>query len=600
MNNFDKPTNRHNRPYRLWLAGIALSSFIAVFVVPSTRWFARAQLGMQVGLGATEITYGFYDMGSGMPVMAHSELDARSRILTQHPNDFPLHLAAAMEKVEDAHQANPGSPRSFAAELRKLEPKFPAAPALYAAILRMDMMGFVRIRRPDSSILSGEYSGSGDQSQNPSDPARLVAFDKDAETGERLEPGNAYFPFMRAVGYYAGEREDKAIETLFRAANGRRWDEHIADEVTGKWRLLETETGHRGSLFRTACAAGILFPHYSQLRTLAQRATIHAMQLEQSGRVDEGARIRQALMRLGDMMRAEAAMLIGGLVGNAIVQISISRPGGAPPRKVPPSPAKESGPRESPIANIARQEVTYARFDDLAAYWRRNGHARDIPLARSRVETGMRSREMVSKMVGASVFSDGTLNRIVLVWFAGIFLLGNAIWLMLAGGLASIALYRRSRAGTERMPRSGPYVIALLSVTFLAVCMMLARREWASMTGLLRILIAFRGEGADHETTHMPFTAMISVVPFLIPFLVIVLSAISSVVRRTPLRVGVARGLRSVGIPAACLLALGFSMLCVRAVKMEERVNGAIEQTMRHEGRYLATITGNRWMGVQE
>ena len=85
-----------------------------------------------------------------------------------------------------------------------------------------------------------------------------------------------------------------------------------------------------------------------------------------------------------------------------------------------------------------------------------------------------------------------------------------------------------------------------------------------------------------------------------LPALLALGSVIVSVARRVPLRVGLARGFSRVGVPLACLLVLAFCGLCVETARWEVRVNDAVRQTARHEGRYLAGLAGQEWPGPIE
>lgn len=593
----DSRGRRGGRPIRLWIAGAAAGTLVAVSLAPPTGWIARGQIGALLGLGGTPMGRTLSNLGvSG--IVSPGAPD-RKAILAAHPRDFPLHLAAAMEAAGErrrelnARPAPPSKPYSIAKDVRALADRFGEEPGLYATALRLDTLGLVRISRRDTAELSGDKPEAAPNRKDP-DPADLAAFDQDAATGERLEPDNAVFPMFRAVGYYAANRDREAIEAIERAARCARWDEHLSDEVTGKWRLAETETGGRSAIHRAALAAGILFPHLAQFRNATRLATLQAMRLEQDGKPAEGARIRDALMRVGDLMRVQATSLIGNLVGIADTHIALGRPGGAPAIKVRTDVGSGMAARE-------RDETAQRRIAALEDYWKRNGMGDETAAMRARCEAGIAVRRQVSRMVDASPFNESTIVRLAALWGGGTILLANVWWLLVAGGIASVAAARRRAGFRERMPRSGPYVLAVAGILFAAVCISVALHLGRFVEGMGQVASAMRGlEGGGSPSLDSHLTVILTALGFAVPVLVGILAAIVSVVRRVPLRVGMAQGFSRAGLPLAGLLLLVFCGLCVATARAEERLNTGLEQTLKHEGRYLSRLTGQEWPGPVE
>jgi len=578
-------------PWRLWLAGISAGTLLAAMLAPPTGWIARGQVLMQLGFARASVEESLGDLG----VSGHSSLQSgeeRDRILRVHPNDFQVQLAGAMEAGREARERTvPPAIASAGDEIRKLTPRFGSQPGLYAAALRMDTSGVVRIVRPETAALAGDEIQPV-KGARALDPARIETFDRDAATGERLEPDNAFFPTMRAVGCFAAHRDDEAISALLRAADGRKWDEHLADELDGKWRLVHLRMGDTTAIHTIAVAAAILFPHYSQIRAVSQLATLHAMELEKAGHPEEGARIRRAVMRVGDLMRSESTSIIGNLVGIAVAQIGVERPGGATAIKL----------RQTPSLSIPDRDVILKkRLDMLSDYWNRNGLAADVPTARARYETGVRLRDQVRHLVERSLFNESSVARLVVLWSAGTLLLANVWWLLVAGGIGSVLLSRRRHAGRERMPRSGPWVLAAAAAVFAVLCLNMFSHQWRFVSGLTWVLSALSGSEGSGPRAQEPLPGMLALVlGAALPALLALGSVIVSVARRVPLRVGLARGFSRVGVPLACLLVLAFCGLCVETARWEVRVNDAVRQTARHEGRYLAGLAGQEWPGPIE
>jgi hypothetical protein len=586
------PTSR--RPFRLWLAGIAAGTLVAVALAPATGWIARGHLAVLFGLENTTITRSMGELGlKGYPSSPtwgdRRELD---NLVKSRPNDFPLQMAIAMrigaEERSRTTEITKSPQHSLGAYIRRLANRFGDQPGLYATAIRMDTTGYVRVARPETALLTEEHMDDKPRPQQLPSPDNLATFDQDCATGERLEPDNAYFPAMRAIGQFGARQDALAIESLIRASTKSRWDEHIADEVNGKWRLSETESGGRNALGRMAVSAAILFPHYAQLRAAAQMATLKAMEEEQNGRPKEGARIRTALMRIGDMMRYHSTSLIGCLVGVAETHIAFGRPGGAPPIKARAEVGSGFTARE-------QDENARMRFQALADYWEQNGLSDDVPTAKARMESGIKTRNQIAAMLPVSTFNEKTFAWLALLWCGGALVLANVWWLLVFGGIGSIVLSRRVAGRRERMPKSGPYVLAVVSVLFVLLCVRAAVSQHQFVDAHVQIVSAFQGmEPGKGEPETNPMRALDWLFAAA-PTLIIVMSAIVSLVRRVPLRVGISQGLSRVGIPAACLLVLAFSGLCVVTARYEDRVNAAIEQTVRHEGRYLSRLTGQEW-----
>src|SRR5262249_21692747 len=126
----------------------------------------------------------------------------------------------------------------------------------------------------------------------------LAAYDRDAAVGGRLDPDNAYFPFMRAAGLLAGRRDEEALAAVRRAGGKRGWEDYASAETAGGWRLCEA-MGARGNVPRTINAAHVLLPQYATMARVTWVATYLASRAEAAGRVEEGLAVRASLARYG-------------------------------------------------------------------------------------------------------------------------------------------------------------------------------------------------------------------------------------------------------------------------------------------------------------
>ena len=221
--------------------------------------------------------------------------------------------------------------------LRALEGRFGDQPSLYANILRYETSGRIR---PQHQAEQYDLAGSplpaniGKKEISPVEKAAetvaYAAYDHDAAQGERLDPDNAYFPFMRAVGLFGAHRDDEAIAAMVRAAHKPRWREYYNDELKGQWKLQDAAFVNNSALFHTVSAAALLFPQYAQMRAAARVTIYKAMQAEQAGRIREGLGLREDVTRLGSLMRLESSSVIGAIVGDGITDSALVRPGGMP------------------------------------------------------------------------------------------------------------------------------------------------------------------------------------------------------------------------------------------------------------------------------
>ena len=192
----------NHRRFLLLLTAAALS---AVLALPSTRWVVGVQVGSALHL--CHPIEGIFDYITPHAPNSYTGLAAFDQkrvhmVLAHHPNDFPLQIGAVMPYFTGGLFAR----RS----LRALISHFPDTPSLYANLLRCDAAGPVRLERPEIDSLTGERPEKSSLRPVPS-PADLASYDQTAATGERLDPDNAYFPFVRSAGLFAAHRDSDGL-----------------------------------------------------------------------------------------------------------------------------------------------------------------------------------------------------------------------------------------------------------------------------------------------------------------------------------------------------------------------------------------------------
>ncbi|MEO7714672.1 MAG: hypothetical protein ABIY70_00600 [Capsulimonas sp.] len=392
------------------LAAAAIS-FAVLFALPSTGWIVRAQIRQTL-----HPTGDIWDLDKAVTLQTPSD-------------DYAVQLASL-----------PGDSAQRTQEARALEQRFPDRPSLYANAMRYATGGPVSLHRNEGFLIEGQTPPQNRVGDRPPTPMEdLSAFDRDAAAGERLDPNNAYFPAMRAIGLFAAHRDAEALATLHRAAGETQWREYYIDEVMGSMRRRELAAGPQSEVVRTAVFSAILFPHYARLRETARVATYAAVQAEMQGQTAEGARIRRDVMQVGGLLRAQSQTAIGTLVGISITHIALARPGGAPA-------IADKG-------NTADQE----RLEAYCQFLQNHRLSDNIAAVRAEFAAGVEARTIISSSnaFGDSNASEGPfslkkLYNLLNSWERSWGILVNIAWLSFLGALASLAA--RSATVRNRKP----------------------------------------------------------------------------------------------------------------------------------------------------
>ncbi len=439
------------RPLRCVLPGIAVCVTVALFLAPATRWLVRQQALISIGR---------YHL---LPGRTHSyttsSIEDRHRMnaaAASAPEDFGLHYAAL---------DGPGYVGA-AAGMRGLVSRFPNQPALYANILRYDTPGVVRIDRPEGRWLEGTKPSPNDYHPKPSMPAALAAYDQTAAEGERIDPNNAYFSLMRAVGLLAAHRDAEAEAAVRRAGTKTAWREYIADDIQSRWRLKQAAFGDRGVIPQAFIAYNTLLPQYQQMRQAVSVLAYRAMQKEQAGNIAGGLALRESLRRCGDLMRVQSNFLIGSIIGSSLCDIACLRPGGTPPPPELPSHATEE-------LQTTRYRATAQAF---AKYARQHGQPGLAAKALAEAEAGVRVSAVQSSVSSRENSILEPINRLVNWWTADVAILANIFWLLALWAVAVVASTGRrfAPALSGWLPSLGQIIGVLLGATvLLAFCFLL-------------------------------------------------------------------------------------------------------------------------------
>ncbi|HLV80952.1 MAG TPA: hypothetical protein VKT32_11755 [Chthonomonadaceae bacterium] len=640
--------------YRLWFVGTALGILIALLLAPATRWLVEAQLNLTLPRQSTlaPLHYLFSRTSSAENRVVALRLQEAA---AHHPDDLSIQLAAAV-MTPLPESASPGW-RVSLTRLRALEAKFPDSPAVRAFALRYAASNAVHIYSGDEDAEQAKALGtlspaSGARPARKGDtPEQLAAFDADAAQGEQLDPDNAYFPLLRAGGLFAAHQNVEALAALRRAAEKPRWEEYIADEEAGRWRLVQEAFGDYGTLPRVAAYAAILFPHYPLIRATARMALYKAVEAEKAGHVEEGLAIRESVLDCGSRMRVQSRIVIGSLVAIAIEAIATTYPGGAQMPKWDLS--------------VTGEQRRIKHIEQYKSWLHRIGHPEERARVQAEMDAGMQAKQICQIAINSKDYAFGpTLGRQAGWWVAGLLTLSNALWMLALGGVAALlACSRRLRAG-QPLPRFalwgaglgliaggiltigllGPDLVvnscvalgllfpgtpwpglglAALALGSLAAALSGSRwQERLSGLGLFALgtlttlvlarLVTWQAEGVGvFLSVIRMFSGMSEDIPakqlslawipwlaFVVPVLMVAVLTVFSRIYRVPAVAGLVRGLRGVAIPAACILFLVYSGILILTMRQEAFFQEALNRQTRHEGRYMAAIAGREWPGA--
>ena len=590
---------------------LAADAFLILAAIVVARlpesWLVRTQLRAAVGGRLT----GWVDDQSAAGRQKERAFEAR--LAARYPDDFLVQMAVALRNVPPNSAAFPPSDHSLpldavsrqearvgslaSSRLRELTKRFNNRPELYAAIVRNMARSEVGLnnRRGEQNALSADDKTLFSTAPNLNAPRALSYWDAACTQGERLDPENAYFPAMRAIGFYAQHEDDRATDALERVGNAPSCNDYAGGETEAQWRLMALKLGdgqnaEPGAIPRLGEYAGLCYWHYSALRQLARVATAQAIQAEQRGDLAEGFRIRHAVARFGATLRASPnSGFISPRVGVAITATATLRPGGAPA-------IIESDEAE-------RREKCQAAYK---AFLFRTGHGDEARFidwendARTQIDAIYRDAQNLP----GNENDLRSFGQLCAAWAVGIGLLTNAFVITLAGGLA--ALYRRFAPRFARYKNASPHGkgvwIAFHGVGLLLIgagLCALGRNGGALSAsgfgfGLMDILSAFHNEiGLRCVLFGIGAT---SVGGALVPL--VIFFAFRSRRRRVAVGVRVAHGLTRSTVPVTLGLLALYVGVAWWTMGKEANYTYQLQRVVQGEGPYFAERLNRPWPGA--
>lgn len=606
------------------LLGLALGVVLALWQAPSSRWLIRLQAALALPTRVAQATppelSPYAEGGARTP-----ESEAAFRHAAEALKNDPMAQVSAI--VRDLPEPGPEPPpRDTMARLPDLAARFPDNRAVIAATLRYAAGANIRIRLDD--LGTPQAAKAVNRQRDVGGPLRgnYSVFDSLAARGERLDPRNAFFPAIRSVGLYAAGHDAEAQRCVIRAAGLPDWNDYVADEVTGAWRLADRALGPGNTLVHAGTVGGMAFTHFAQLKDAASRIADEAGRRERAGDGAGAASLRLDLFKIGASMRVQSTTFVGAATGTSIQDVAISRSLG------------KRGLKGAAAASLRRAE--FERF--LIA----NGHASEVPWVNKQYAL----REEMWKTLslgydrfdftrGVTTFGDWVV--------AGLVFLDGALWVLLFGVLCAIL----NRTVLTSGPEEGPHVSRqtygaaaavgcsalfwFLSAELTTVpkvlvpvvaggllCMFVWLVATTGAKGLLKAVLAAlvtlpiaavlaalvlwlgRGfaaadallSGNAGNAFSAPETAPgLAALGLVIASLTALALAIAARMRGEPVVVTVIRRYGNWAVPVACALMLVYGSIAVRTARMSAELNQSLKQIVRHEGQFYAGLAGKQW-----
>lgn len=583
------------------LLQLTLVVLVVALLVPTLR-SSLLQQGKMIVSTPTGLAWTLRQMGVRQNLPDSDPTDEQSALAAEmrlYRGDYQIQTAFALRAD---YLQKPNQEDERVRRLRLIIPAFPDKPGLYAHILRLETAKDIVIRRDTEyeNFMIGhasQYTATEDIGLADSDA--LVNFDHDAEVGERLDPQNAYFPMMRAVGLFAAHLDDKAMAAVRRAAQKPNWNDYTGEETEAVWRISKLAFGNRSAAIHAVLHASTPLPHLKELRNVARMTAFKAAQMEKAGRMDEGISLRQAGIECGALVRTFSNSPRGGYYGAEMSEFQWLRPGGAPPLML--------------AGDIPPDQKDTIRRNAFLTFLKQSGHQTEAARAATQFDAAHRARVILDKSADAEFTSPARQAKSLTTWWiVGNVLLANAMAMFLLG-VVVVALARRKRRMapmlTER--RDNPLIPAIVVVTTLLVFLAVAvQTQWGSGFGGLRGVLhtlAYTGGDPDSPARFLEppgafsTASTMQVVAVLLsiaaPVAVLIGLIVFSVRREQELELTLLRHLPEIGAILGLGLLLLYLVCNVLTARQEIRVETVVQHDIDVGNRAIAELEGTPWPG---
>ncbi|MCW3097851.1 MAG: hypothetical protein JWL77_3469 [Chthonomonadaceae bacterium] len=573
MATMDKEKSKGGRPILIVLPYLILVGLLAA---PPTRTLLQTQLRMLHNIAPflARIREMGVREGPSLPAPTWKESPTAASVAC-FPDDYSLQLGGVLLAGTYIDIGRPMSPqerfdsfqRRYGEHLAALATRFPDRPGPYAHMLRFMTGSAVRLSRDAEVEVFQTGQNPNGLSDRPTGYAdSWEAFDQAAAQGEKLDPDNAYFPMMRAMGFFDAKRDAEGIAAVLRAGQKSRFDDYSQEEVEAEWKLYLRSYGPSSMLVRQSISASVLLPHFAPLRATGRLTAYLAEKEEQQGRTQEGLALRHAMMQCGVLMRDQSS-IIGALVGTAIVPIQTNLPGG-----------KRYAPAAIGVTDEQKHDVSRDRY---LGYLHKIG-AEDEARWFAAVDARDRQVRTIIETAGKAHLLDGPAAPLPALWMLDMLLLTNMLAMLL---LCTAAVVCTRLPGGEK---ALPVVVVLLAVLCLLIALPM---QWAeALTQIRLVLDNLSGSGWQRPAsfdisglvTRFPGVIHVGevILSLLIPALTLPAFGVVSLIRREAFTVALSRGLQRGALVVATLLTVVYAGALIATAQAETRVGAALDGIM--------------------
>lgn len=535
----------------------------ALALLPDTGWLVRTQWHTLLSSRPATVALREWRLEAARspdPAWLRGRLAAVAR---QHPDDYLLQLAWTLEQEHPSR-----------VDLRSLLPRFGRRPALLAHILRYDTAGRMRIQRSEEWAFAPAAERPNPASLTPPSAQHLRAYEQIADLGERVDPDNAYFPLMRAVGLFAARRDEEAMEAIRRASRKPRWDDYLWEEKEARLHLLQVAFGKQLAISQFLNGYAVIEAHWLSIRSLGRMVRYLAHELEKRGNAQEAADLRLVLLRCTSRIRSQSSTSVGSLVALSTASVATT---------------VSSSPRSARETEVQYRERLQREF---LATLRRLGREADARWA----EWEFRAMEETHALLREGTSPRQWLRmplRWVRAWTA------NLLWLWLLMGTALLWGVYAMVARTALQQGLAPYGVLVVTV-FLAggaVLLSPAAEFPAQMLAVLAYMV--RAEGSQPEFVVIPPLLARVAAAALVSFLLLMLGTlvgIWGILRGGEPNQTLVEGMRRSAPFLIGLLAVLYTLSLVHTARLEGEWQRYLQAWRQHEGKFYAVQLGKRWV----
>ncbi len=558
-----------------WFA-VGAVALVAALTVPMARDVIHTQI-----YAITGVVFSLPSLLQSNESRLKETEEKRQAVAARHPEDVTLQASLTPTRSAESSLANGTTiPESLAEAKRlyNLVGNFPDPPISCAAVLRTLSGAGISIERPEEELLSSKSNNAAPVKKiSPliNTQETLALFDEAATRGAELEPNNAFFPTMRAIGLLTANRDEEASKSLQRAAKCSEWKEHISNITEGRLRLIEEVNGVKTPVIaRMAVAFAEPYPHYASLRTLSRVMTALAMQKEIAGDKEGGLAIRMNLARIGAKMRVQSHTAIGSLVGIAITSITSSRPNGA----------MLDGGKNS-------EEKSARYFTEYISYLKSIGHDKEAVWFTAERQKGIEVKGAVSAGLQSGIYDFRWMAWNITGWVACGLTLFYLTMVIIVGGISSVLLRRPNFPGGIWLVFGFASGVTFL---FFAVGVIF---YYGAVNSLRGIVNQSQDSDGANFWLYIPgflLAALVIASPWIISTIVFARKAKRA---GEPIGTGILRGFRSDMLKSVGIFLFLYAVAATYTGWNETKLTGDFTQMRQHEGRYLAEIIHASWPG---